>query len=203
VCVCAQSGWASLRRGATPAGNVTPNDAATRSCAPSLPQGSTAPSGTGRQGRQHWVGLPGRGISTTQRPLPDNTQHSQHTTLKHTTLTSHNTHKTQLTTEVLYLTTHNTQHSHHTTLTPHNTHNTTLTPHNTQHSQHTTLTTHNTHNTQHSQQTDIDVTGGIRTRNPSKPQTARPLGLATKRYTELWSVGEVRDMGDQCDRGSD
>jgi len=106
-------------------------------------------------------------ISPSQRPLPDNTQHSQqNSTWHHTTLTTD-----------LYLTTHNT-------------HNRPL-PDNTQHLQqtstwqHTTfttdlyLTTHNTYNrplpdnTQHSQEADIHVPGGTRTSNPGKRATAK------------------------------
>ena len=67
---------------------------------------------------------------TTDRPLHNNTQHSQQTELY---LTTHNTHKRQTST------------SQHTTLTTHS-----PLPHNTQHSQQTDvyLTTHNTHNRQ-------------------------------------------------------
>ena len=72
-------------------------------------------------------------IAPSQRPLPDNTQHSQQTsTWQHTTLTKD-----------LYLTTHNTQNRP----LPHNTQH----PQQTSTSQHTTLTTdlylttHNTH----------------------------------------------------------
>jgi len=67
---------------------------------------------------------------TTDRPLPDNTQHSQKTDLY---LTTHNTHNTQ------------TSAWQHTTLTTHG-----PLPDNTQHSQKTDLylTTHNTRNTQ-------------------------------------------------------
>ena len=46
-------------------------------CAPSLTLGSTARHGTGHHDRPHWVGLLGRMIGPTQRPVPDNTQHIQ------------------------------------------------------------------------------------------------------------------------------